>query len=306
MSIPPFEPEIRDGCMYGRGACDNKGGLAAMMHAVRGIHESGQEPACDVLLAMVVDEEHWHRGADALVEYLKGDSRPLPEGAVVAEPTRLRVARANKGVLRWRIETRGVAAHTSRPDLGVNAITGMAPVIHALEEDGKRLGDTVHPLVGAAASTISLIEGGAQANIVPERCRITIDRRLLPGEKADDVIAHCESVLEGVRAANPGVEAAIIEPIRPSDEAMETPADSPVVMHCSRALEAMGLDGEPVGVPFGCDCTKLSRAGIPSVIFGPGSIEQAHGAVEFVEIDQVEKALDFYRRVILEFGREGS
>lgn len=304
MTIDPFEPENRDGRMYGRGACDDKGGIAVMMHAVREIYESGTPPPCDILLAIVVDEEHWHRGVDALVEYLKNNERPLPLGAIVAEPTELRVARANKGVLRWRIATRGKAAHSSKPDLGVNAITAMARVILALEEDEKRLAESVHPLVGSPARTIGLIEGGAQINFVPEHCRITIDRRLNPGEKATDVIADCEQLLERIMEEHPGIHVEMREPYRPSDEAMETPENEPVVRISSKVLESIGLEPEPIGVPFGCDCTKLSRAGIPSVIFGPGSIDQAHAAVEYVEIEQVEKALEFYKRIILNFGND--
>ena len=299
MTIPPFEPEIRDGLLYGRGACDVKAGLAAMMHAMRDLHRSGETPPCDVTFAAVIDEEHAYRGVLGLLDSLRDG--PLPEAAIVAEPTELRLIRANKGVLRWHISTRGVSAHSSKPHLGKSAIVAMASVIQALEADNARLARSVHPLVGPATCSIGIIEGGAQVNFVPEHCRITLDRRLLPGETAQSAIAECESLLESVRQTHPGIEITV-EPPHLADEAMETPAGALVVTTASRVLSEMGLDGEPAGVPFGCDCTKLSRAGIPSVIFGPGSIDQAHGAVEFVEIEQVEKALDFYRRFLLEFG----
>jgi len=215
----------------------------------------------------------------------------------------MRVIGANKGVLRWRIATRGVSAHSSKPHLGVNAIVAMATVIQALVEDEQRLAGLTHPLVGQATCSIGIIEGGAQVNFVPEHCRITLDRRMLPGETAAGVLAACEAVLDRVRAVHPAVEV-MIEPPYLTDEAMETPADAGVVVVASRVLASLGLDPEPAGVPFGCDVTKLSRAGIPGVIFGPGSIDRAHGAVEYVEIDQVEKALDFYRRFLLEFGKD--
>lgn len=301
MTIPPFEPEIRDGRLYGRGSCDVKAGLAAMMHAVRDIHASGEKPPCEVIFAAVIDEEHAYRGVLGLLDSLAAG--PLPEAAIVAEPTELRVIRVNKGVLRWRIATRGVSAHSSKPHLGVNAIVAMARVIEGLVADEGRLAGLKHPLVGPATCSIGIIEGGAQVNFVPEHCRITLDRRLLPGETAAGVLADCEAVLDRVRAAHPGLEA-VIEPPYLADEAMETPAEAAVVTVASRVLASLGLDPEPAGVPFGCDCTKLSRAGIPSVIFGPGSIDRAHGAVEYVEIDQVEKALDFYRRFLLEFGKD--
>ncbi len=301
MTIPPFEPVIHDGRIYGRGSCDVKAGLAAMMHAVRDIHRSGQRPPCDVIFAAVVDEENAFRGVLGLIQSLSDG--PLPEAAIVAEPTELRVIRANKGVLRWQIATRGKSAHSSKPHLGVNAITGMARVIEELVRDEARLAALVHPLLGSATCSIGLIQGGAQVNFVPEHCRITLDRRLLPGETTAAVLADYEAVLDRARAAHPSL---VVEMLAPhlADEAMETSLDSPVVTVASRTLSEMGLDAAPAGVPFGCDCTKLSRAGIPSVIFGPGSIDQAHAAVEYVETKQVELALDFYRRFVLNFGKE--
>ncbi|MBL9153263.1 MAG: M20 family metallopeptidase [Verrucomicrobiales bacterium] len=299
MTIPPFEPTLRDGRLYGRGSCDVKAGLAAMMHAIRELHEAGETPPCEVILGAVIDEEHAFRGVLGLLDCLADG--PLPEAAIVAEPTELRLIRANKGVLRYRIATRGRSAHSSKPHLGVNAIVGMAAVIEALVADDARLATLSHPLVGRATCSIGLIEGGAQVNFVPEHCRITIDRRLLPGETADGVLAACDRLLDAVRATHPDLTI-VVEPPYLADEAMETSADAPVVTVASRVLAAMGLDPEPAGVPFGCDCTKLSRARIPSIIFGPGSIDLAHGAVEYVEIDQVLQARDFYRHFLASYG----
>lgn len=301
MTIPPFTPEIRDGLLYGRGACDVKGGLAAMMHAVREIHESGETPPCEVIFAATVDEEHHYRGVLRLLESLKGG--PLPEAAIVAEPTVLRLVRANKGAFRWKIATKGKSAHSSKPHLGVNAIVAMTKVIAALVEDEKRLALIDHPLVGPPTCSIGLIEGGRQINFVPEDCRITIDRRMIPGETGDQVLAEAEALMDRVRAENPGIQIEQIAPPR-RDAAMETPESAAVVQTGMRVLESMGLDPEPGGVPYGCDGTKLSRAGIPCIIFAPGSIDQAHGAVEYVAIDQVEKAVEFYRRFLLAFGEK--
>jgi acetylornithine deacetylase/succinyl-diaminopimelate desuccinylase family protein len=305
MTIPPFDPEIRGGRLYGRGACDDKGSLAAMMHAVRDVHQSGKPPPCDVLLAAVSDEEHLHRGVNMLIEVLRESGDPLPVAAVVAEPTELRLARANKGVLRWRIATRGKSAHSSKPHLGVNAITAMTPVIQAIDADQQQLAQKEHPLVGQATCSIGLIDGGAQVNFVPEHCRITLDRRMLPGETREEVLVYYEAILDHVRSRNPGLSVASEAPYL-ADEAMETAANSPVVQVSSRVLDSMNLEPEPIGVPYGCDGTKLSRAGIPSVVFGPGSIDQAHAAVEYVAIDQVEKALAFYRQFLLDSGDDNT
>ena len=296
MTIPPFDPVVENGKMFGRGACDTKAGLAAMMHAMVSLHRAGDKPPCDVYLAAVIDEENAFRGVVRLIDWLRERSIH-PEAALVAEPTELRVVRCNKGVLRWQIETRGVAAHSSKPHLGKNAISAMARVIARLETYHEKLRERTHPLVGEATCTISLIEGGAQVNFVPERCLITLDRRMLPGETGEQVIAEYQAIL----ADFPDGEV-IIHPPRLSDNAMETPEDSPVMVAAAAVLSGLGLDSAPAGVPFGCDATKLHRAGIPSLIFGPGSIDQAHAAVEYVALDQVEIALAFHRRFLLSYG----
>lgn len=296
MTGDPFGARIESGRMWGRGTCDTKAGLAAMLQAMASLKEDGLQPPVDVILAAVVDEEHAYRGVTAFIESL-GDET-LPEAAVVAEPTGLRVVRANKGVLRWRILAHGRSAHSSTPALGASAISAMADVIKAIDGDQNPL---MHPLVGSPTCSIGVISGGRQVNFVPDKCVITLDRRLLPGEAATDVLRHYDKLLDPVRQAHPRCRIES-EPAFLSDEAMETPADAAVVTTASRVLAAMGLPADPVGVPFGCDCTKLSRAGIPAVIFGPGSIDQAHTADEHVELEQVERAFDFYRRFLLEFG----
>ena len=299
MTIEPFEPRIEDNLLYGRGACDNKGGVAGMMEAIRSLKEENFTPSCDVLFCAAVDEEYSHSGVDHLVVELKDG--PPAVASVVAEPTGVRAIRANKGLVRWTFVTHGKAAHSSKPHLGVNAITDMARVILAMEDDLPRLANTnPHPLVGAATCSIGLINGGVQVNFVPERCEIQIDRRMIPGEKADEVLKHYQGLMDALCAEHPDLNVEMLPP-RLTDEAMETPIDADVVTAASRALETLNMNPEPAGVPFGCDCTKLSRAGVPSIIYGPGSIDRAHGAVEYVEIDQVEAATKFYREFIKTF-----
>lgn len=296
MTIPPFDPVIHDGRIYGRGSCDTKAGLAAMMTALTSLHGEGVKPPCDVYFAAVVDEENAFRGVLRLITWMR-EKGIHPEAAIVAEPTGLRAVTCNKGVLRWQIETRGVAAHSSKPYLGKNAIVAMARVIERLESYHATLRERTHPLVGEATCTISLIEGGAQVNFVPECCLITLDRRMLPGETGDSVLAEYQSLL-----ADSPVGELVIHVPHLSDEAMETAPDSPFVRTAGAVLAEMGLDSVPTGVPFGCDVTKLHRADIPGIIFGPGSIDQAHAAVEWVELDQVELALAFHRRFLLSYG----
>lgn len=295
MTIPPFESRIEEGKMYGRGSCDTKAGLACMMHAVASFHEAGTIPPCEVWLAAVVDEEFSYRGVVKLCEGLTGHA------ALVAEPTGLRAVIATKGVLRFRIQVRGKSAHSSKPHLGVNAINHMARIVLALEQDHDRLAAQPHPLLGPATCNVGVIQGGVQINFVPDACVIEIDRRLLPGERTSDVLAHYQGLLDHLKSAHPTMDAFIEDPPLLTDEALETAASDPAAQCASAVLADMGLNAELCGVPFGCDASKLSRQGIPSLVFGPGSIDRAHAAVEYVELDQVQQAFEFFRNFILRF-----
>lgn len=295
MTIPPFEPTVRAGRMYGRGSVDDKAGLAAMLHAVASIREEGIVPPCEVLLAAVVDEEFSYRGVVKLCEGLEADA------AIVAEPTELRVVIASKGVLRLRFHTRGKAAHSAKPHLGHNAIVDMARLVLAFEEEHRRLSETTHPLLGCPTLNVGVIQGGVQVNFVPDHCAVEIDRRLLPGESAANVVDGYRRLLGTLSEGYPGFDAQIEEPFLLVDEALNTPPDTAIVTVAQAVSRSLGLDPEVCGVPFGSDASKLSRAGIPTILFGPGSIDQAHSVDEFVELDQVTQAAAFYREFILSF-----
>jgi acetylornithine deacetylase/succinyl-diaminopimelate desuccinylase family protein len=306
MTIDPFEPRIEGENLFGRGSCDTKGGLAAMMHALSGLAREGVEPPCNILLAAAIDEEYSYRGVLALCA---GDEpRELgqaPRGqplkaqlAVVAEPTSLRLVVASKGVLRWKIETIGKAAHSSKPHLGRNAIVAMARVIDALQADSHQLNNRSHPLLGAPTLNIGVIQGGVQVNFVPERCVIEIDRRLIPGETWQAAFEHYQKLVDRLMAQDSSVEI-VMHPPMLTDLPLDCPSDSPEVLQLSTILASMNLNGQPLGVPFGSDASKFAAIGIPSIIFGPGSIDQAHAAVEFVDCQQVITASKFYRQVML-------
>lgn len=294
MTIPPFDPVVKDNRMYGRGACDTKAGLAAMMHAVASIHRDGIRPECEVWMVAAADEEHSFRGVTKLCEGLEA------EAAIVAEPTGLRAVIASKGVLRWKVRTRGKAAHSSKPHLGVNAIVHMTSVIQKFEQSAAKLAAVSHPLLGPATLNIGVIHGGVQVNFVPDSCEIELDRRLLPGETASGVLAGYQEMLDELRMSDASLDVTMDVPML-VDEALETAADSAVARTASCVLQEMGLDGELAGVPYGSDASKLARRGIPSIIFGPGSIDRAHAAVEYVECDEVLQAERFYRQFLLRF-----
>ncbi|WP_442511164.1 M20 family metallopeptidase [Novipirellula sp. SH528] len=314
MTIDPWNPEIRDGKMYGRGACDTKGGMAAMMHAVASLAADGITPECDVLFAATIDEEFSYRGVVALCDsldagpvdpqILKQETSPrnpwTAEAAIIAEPTDLMPVIASKGLVRWKIETRGKAAHSAKPHLGVNAIEHMAHVITAMQKDTLRLSEATHPLLGPATCNIGIVRGGVQINFVPDRCEIEIDRRLLPGETHETVLAHYQQLIDSVAAEHPGMDV-VMHPPMLSDRPLETDADSPAVQTMANVLRDMGMDAALIGVPFCSDASKFGAIGIPSMILGPGSIDQAHAAVEYIECSQVVQASEIYRRFLTEF-----
>ena len=294
MTIAPFTPTVRDGRLYGRGACDTKGGLAAMMHAVAEVHAARQVPPCDVWMAAVVDEEHAFAGVSRLVAGLAADA------AVVAEPTGLTIVPATKGVLRFSIDVHGVAAHSSKPHLGVNAISHAARLIQALDGLHAKLAATSHPLLGPATGAVTMISGGVQINVVPERCSLAIDRRLIPGETPDGVLAGYQAVIDTLAGEHAGFRATL-QPPALVDGPLDTPADAPAVVAALGVCAELGLPGRVEGVPYGSDASKFARHGVPAFVFGPGSIDQAHAAVEYVPTESVERAAAFYRAYMLEF-----
>ena len=294
MTIPPFEPTVENGLMFGRGSCDTKAGLAGMMHAVAALKEQGTVPPCDVLLAAVVDEEFSFQGVTTFCKELRADA------AIVAEPTDLRVAIASKGVLRWRIHAHGKSAHSSKVHLGTNAIYHMARVVLAFEQEHVALAQTPDALLGPASCNVGKIAGGVQVNFVPDNCVIEIDRRLLPSESVAEVWKYYQNLIDRLKQHVPEMDVLMEEPML-LDDAWTVDPSSAIVLASQNVLKAMGENYQPIGVPFGSDASKLGRAGIPTVIFGPGSIDQAHAAVEYIDLQQVARASEFYRRCVLNF-----
>jgi acetylornithine deacetylase len=294
MTVPPFAAELRDGRLYGRGACDTKAGLAAMLHAIADLRHSGTIPEAEIWVVAAIDEEHSYRGVVRLLEGLQADA------AVVSEPTGMRLVVASKGCLRWRTVVRGKAAHSSKPHLGVNAIFGMARVLARLEGDAGRLCAMSHPLVGSPTLSVGTIAGGSQVNIVPASCTIEIDRRLIPGEDPQRVFADYQQLIAELREQHRDLDVSL-EPPDLEDWPLQTETNSRLVEIAQDVLRSHGLNDDPAGVDFVSDASKFVQAGIASVIFGPGSIDQAHTADEFVNLEEVERAFLVYRDLMSKY-----
>jgi acetylornithine deacetylase len=295
MTIPPFTPDIRNGLLYGRGACDTKAGGVAMMMAMKRLKEEGFTPRCTIKYAGVVDEEHLFRGASHLASIIGA------EAVVVSEPTELEIVRTHKGLARFRIIVKGTAAHSSKPHLGVNAITKMARLICAIEDEIVPVYNTnTHPLVGNPTLNIGVISGGAQINFVPDQCVIEIDRRTIPGENPIETIEIFQQVLSREQDSDPDLDVILEEPFL-LDDAMETSVDSRIVQIGVAACQTILGKTTTSGVPYGTDASKFTAVGIPAIVLGPGSIDQAHAAVEWVECRQVLQAVDIYQQIMMNF-----
>lgn len=299
MTIPPFQPVVENGRLYGRGSCDTKAGLAGMMMALQRAKHEGFVPPCDVYMAAVVDEEHSCLGIRDLCSRFLAEGTIL-HGAIVAEPTELGLAIASKGVLRWRISSRGRAAHSSKIELGINAIHPMARLVVALEELHRNTESKTHPLLGRATANVGLISGGVQVNFVPDRCSIDIDRRVLPGESHEEILREYQQVIQTVEselsASSFALEAPTIQ-----ESCLNTDPNHPVVQCAGHVLRRLGLDHSLKGVAYGSDASRLQEAGVSSILFGPGSIDQAHTADESIDLDQVRTAHEFYYSMLREF-----
>lgn len=288
-----YSAEEKDGFIYGRGACDMKGALACYLEVVEVLREVG--PPLDGALYMVgvADEEYKMRGAQKL-----GEEGPRVDGVIVGEPTELAICPASKGRATTNIITRGRAAHSSTPETGVNAISHMGRVLGALGEYGSDLLEkgTPHPLLGRPRVNPGIIEGGSQANIVPDECRLEVDRRTLPGESKEDVYDELEELLAKVGESVPDFQGRLTEPslLVPANEVS---SDEPLVVALSESVEE--VFGEPQELQGFLAGSDAAYYGSPAVICGPGSIEQAHTTNEFIAIEDLVLATRVYLRTVL-------
>jgi acetylornithine deacetylase len=291
MQFDPFSPRIEGDILYGRGSADNKGSAAAMMAALMGIAQSGVRPPLTVIFSGTADEEFRMRGLLSLL-----DAGITAKAAIVGEPTDLQVIVAHKGVARFKIITAGKAAHSSRPDLGVNAIYRMGKVIQALEAYARHgVGRESHPMLGKATLSVGVIRGGEYANIVPDRCEIQVDRRLLPGEEGRKAIADVRNYLVDAIPGDIGMEVTAPDILVP---ALDLSTQSPLVRAVSaKVREAVGkapLEGMSGTTHAG----QFVARDIPALVLGPGKLGQAHTATEELDLTQVEQAAQVYEALM--------
>jgi acetylornithine deacetylase len=270
--------------MYGRGAYDMKGSLAAIMSVAASVAENPL--GGDLVVTAVADEEALSIGSERVAETVSVDA------AIVAEPTEMRVAIAHRGFVWLELETRGRAAHGSRYDLGVDAIARMGPALAGVADLDRRLGEDgqSHPLLGRASTHVPLVQGGTEPSTYAERCVAKVERRTLPGES----VAFVEEQLREI--AGEATVTALF-----SREPLETPRDAPIVDTLLRnAGDVLGETPEVVGVPFWTDAALFAAAGIPTVVFGPGGAG-AHEETEWVDLDDVERTAQILLRTATEF-----
>jgi len=297
MTIDPFDPVVRDGKIYGRGACDVKGGMAAMLFAVARLAEERPVGAANVIISCTCDEESNVQGITDLVRLWTDEDRhsslipTRPDLALVAEPTLLDIVVAHRGATRWKIRTTGRACHSSQPEQGINAIYHMARIVSSLEDYAAGLADRVtpHPLCGNATLSVGLVHGGVSVNTVPDECLVEVDRRVIPGEDGAGVIEDVRDHLE----QNVDVPFEFLPPwlvgIPLPDEGNQEWAET-----LQAHITEIAGPHELVGVPYGTHASRFAASGVPGIVCGPGSIDQAHTRDEWLDVTELQQAAEIY------------
>lgn len=290
--VAPHQPRIQQGRLYGRGAYDMKGGVAACMVAIAAAKQLSLRG--DLIFTAVMDEEYAGQGTMAIVRQYQA------EAALIAEPTELQLVIAHKGFVWLDIETQGVAAHGSRPDLGVDAITRMGRLLVELDHLSAELGQrNGHSLLGYGSLHASLIQGGQELSSYPARCRLSLERRTLPGETPTSVEAELLEIVARLSQADGTFKATIHPGLARTP--LETPLDSDIVQVVQdAAANRLSRPCPIVGVPYWTDAATLAAAGIPTVLFGPTGTG-AHAEEEWVDLDSVRECAKIYLATVRTF-----
>jgi acetylornithine deacetylase/succinyl-diaminopimelate desuccinylase family protein len=282
-TLPPFEGRVANGRVYGRGASDMKGGVAAFLMAARALLDSDARLRGDLVLTVVSDEENLGPlGTPYLIERgLRGDM------AVVTEPTGLGVEVCQRGVFWFEVTTIGRTAHGGRPWLGINAIDKMTKVLQGLRRLESDLSSRKHPLLSPPTFSVGKIQGGTKTNIVAERCTVSVDRRTVPGETKDSVEQELAAMLQTIRKDDPEFngELNVIHAVEP----FEISEKQPLVETLTRCVrDVTGTSPKISGKNAATDASWLANlAKIPTVLFGPGDYKTSHTSDEHIEISKL-------------------
>jgi acetylornithine deacetylase len=293
MTHLPFDAFTTDGRLYGRGATDMKGGVAAMCCAAWRAAQAGLDG--EIIVAAVVDEEWQSAGTKGLIERgIRADA------CIVTEPTRLAIAPAHKGFTWTEVTFTGRAAHGSRYDVGIDAIRHAGLLLAELDRlEREELVMHTHPLLGHASLHASSVGGGSGWSTYPEQCVVAVERRTVPGESPDDAVREMESALQRVAASAPSMRGAVRHVFSqwPSDVA----TDAPIVTALSAAMAAGGEPTAIEGLSAWTDAALLNAAGIPAICYGPGDIALAHSATEWVAEAEIVRATGVLERLAVDW-----
>ena len=289
----PFSADVRDNRIYGRGSADMKGGLAAMCSAALAAASPGAKR--QILIAAVVDEEYDSIGMRALIA-----SGVRAEAAIVTEPTRLAICPAHRGFAWFDVSLRGRAAHGSRYDIGIDAITHAGLLLAELDHlEQTRESGPLHTLLGRGSLHASKIHGGVGMSTYPEQCDLAIERRMLPGESIEKALREITDACERMKAKRSDFEARVT--LSTAQLPSDVPLDAPIVRRLRGALERESMPVKIEGLSAWTDAALLNEAGIPAICFGPGDIGLAHAAEEFVPIEEIGLATRALTRVVREW-----
>jgi acetylornithine deacetylase len=296
MTIDPWNATIDQGRVYGRGACDVKGALACLLTVFARLATERPPGMPTLILACTVNEENGFTGARALAQCWAECPSPFfshpPDQVIVAEPTDLNVVVAHKGVVRWRCHAQGRAAHSSSPDLGENAIYHMGHALVQLQRYAAELKKgSCDPRLGPPTINVGTVHGGICVNAVPDSCTIEVDRRLLPDE--DPLVAR-QHVLDWLAQRVSCADRLRHDPPFLVSRGLSDGGNSDLARRLERVICTCGHAAQQMRVPYGTNAPAFAATDVPTVVFGPGSIAQAHTADEWIAIDQLQRAVDVY------------
>jgi acetylornithine deacetylase len=288
----PLDPVLHDGRIYGRGSFDMKGGVAAMM--VAALRARASNPAGDILVACVADEEYASTGTQEVVEHFKADA------AIITEPSHLELTIAHRGFIWFDVIVTGRAAHGSRPELGIDAIVKAGKFLAALETYGANLrAEQRHPLLYSGSVHASLIKGGEELSSYPAECRIALERRTIPGETTQTVLAEVQNLIDTIAAQDHAFTARLEPGLERAP--FEIAQNAPIVRLLDTvATKRLGRSPSLRGEPFWTDCAILHAAGIPCVMFGADG-GGAHAASEWVTVESLTNLTDILTQTAIEW-----